>query len=178
MIPDQLLSYIQSLFQCPLGLIFDGMKIFCIIVPKMNCILKSNGHEHSPKNRLSSRSFILSRGLRPYLCRTFEKTFSRCGTQAVYIYIYIYVYIYGDCVAILCQYRRCLRFQTPQVSSYSSGFHGNSEAPGPFLPLRVSSYSCPSLHLFAAHENSTLRLDEVLSPQVHLYSSNHVDRVP
>ena len=52
LIPDQLLSYIQSLFQCPLGLIFDGMFILCIIVPKMNCSLKSNGHKHSPCNRL------------------------------------------------------------------------------------------------------------------------------
>ena len=48
----------------------------------------------------------------------------------------------------------------------------------PSLPLRVSSYSRRFLHLFATLENSTLRLDCVLSLQVSLYSSNQVDRVP
>ena len=47
-----------------------------------------------------------------------------------------------------CQYRRCLSFLKRRVSSYSWEFHGNSEVPGSSLPLRVSSYSRTTLHLF------------------------------
>ena len=44
---------------------------------------------------------------------------------------------------------------------------------------KFSSYSSPSLHLFATLENSTLRFFHlVLSLQVSLYSSNLVDSVP
>ena len=86
--------------------------------------------------------------------------------------------MYRDCVAKFCQYLHCLKFLKQRVSSYSSGFHGNPEVPGPCLPLRVSSYSRPTLHLFATLENSTLRLDSVLSLQVSLYFSNQFDRVP
>ena len=57
-----------------------------------------------------------------------------------------------------CQYRRCLSFRMRRVSSYPLGFRANSEVPGSSL------------------ENSTLRLDCVLSLQVSLYSTNQNDR--
>ena len=130
----------------------------------MNCGSKSGGHKYSPYNRLCIEILhFVSRLATVSLSHIRENLLKMWNASSIYISmyvcIYIYIYIFGDCVSILCQYRRCLRFQTPQVSSYSSGFHGNSEVPGPFLPLRVSSYSCPSLHLFAALENPTLRLE-------------------
>ena len=82
------------------------------------------------------------------------------------------------CVAKFFQYLRCLSFLKQRVSSYSSDLHGNSGVPGSSLPLRVSAYSRPKLHLFAALENSKLRLDCVLSLQVSLCSSNLDGRVP
>ena len=63
--------------------------------------------------------------------------------------------MFGDCEAKLCQ---CLRFLS-------------------FLKRRVSSYLHPELNLFAILENSTLRLDCVLSRQVSLNLTNLFDRV-
>ena len=51
-------------------------------------------------------------------------------------------------MAKFCQFLRCLSFLKQRVSSYSSDFHGNAGVPGCSLPLRVSSYSRPKLHLF------------------------------
>ena len=57
------------------------------------------------------------------------------------------------------------------LPSYSLNFDESSEDPGSFLLQRVSSYSCPFLHLFATLENSTLRhFDLSLSLRVSPYS--------
>ena len=110
----------------------------------MNCSLKSDGHEYSPHNRI----YIEISYSVSAVCDRISVAHSRELCQDVKRR----QKRNEDCVAILCHYRRCLSFQT----------------------LRVSSCSCPSLHLFATLENSMLRLfDLILSVHVSMYSSKY-----
>ena len=136
----------------------------------MNCSLKSNGHKYKPNSRIHIGVFsFISRAETVSLSHIPENLLKMPNVSSRKNV---------DCVAKFCQYRRCLSFRMQRDSSYSQGFREHSEVPGSSLPLRVSSYSLPTLHLFAILENSTLRLDCVLSLQVSQYFSNQNDRCP
>ena len=83
----------------------------------------------------------------------------------------------GYCVAKLCH---CLRFQSflkRRVSSNLLNHQDYEGVPGLLLSRRVSSYLHPELHLSAILENTTLRLDCVLSGQVSPFLTDLFDKV-
>ena len=83
-VSDQLPSHLKQLSERFLGLIPGRTQILRVVCTNMTCSLKSDGHEIFTVWLRSDREFfILSLGLRPYLCLTIEKTFSVCGTQSV-----------------------------------------------------------------------------------------------
>ena len=132
------------------------MFILCIIVPKMNCSLKSNGHKHSPYNRLCVDIFHFVSRFATVSLSHIRENFLKMWNASSIIYIYLYMdIVWPYCVNTVdvLSFRRRKFPRTLQV------FMEIQKLLVPFLPLRVCSYSCPSLHLFAALENSTLRLD-------------------
>ena len=78
----------------------------------------------------TSRSFIWSVGLRPYLSLTIEKTPSPCAGHNLMKY--------ADCVAKFCHCLRFLSFLERRVSSYLLNLQDNSGVPGLLRSRQVS----------------------------------------
>ena len=147
-VPDQLLSYIEKLFQRSLGLIFGGMKILCIVFPKMNCSLKSNGHKHILHiivftSRSSIFVFSFATVSPSHIRENFLKMWNASSGNMKIVWPYC-----ANTVDVWVS----RRYEFPRT------------------PVHLCIF-------FASLESSSLRLDKVLSPQVSLYSFNLVDRV-
>ena len=86
LVTDHLLSHLKQLSQWFLVLILGRSQFLRISVPRWSAAWRVTDRNIPHMAAFTSKSFILSFGLRPYLCLTIEKTFFMCGTQSVDIW--------------------------------------------------------------------------------------------